>query len=79
MMLVLFLFFGSSCSISLRRERVPLFSTTLKHVLRNYVRSLERLPMNSTAEGSIVFIIFVPVLWVLWLWVPAFAAGFSAF
>src|SRR5579863_1203740 len=41
--------------------------------LRNHVRSLEHLSMNINSEGYLVFILFIPILW-LWLWVHAFAA-----
>ena len=33
--------------------------------------------MNSNSEGLFVFIVFIPLLWVLWLWVLTFTAGFS--
>ena len=33
--------------------------------------------MNSTSDGLFVFILFIPLLWVLWLWVLTFTAGYS--
>lgn len=35
--------------------------------------------MNTNLEGLIVFILFIPIFWVLWLWVPIFLASFSVF
>jgi hypothetical protein len=33
--------------------------------------------MNTNSEGLIVFILFIPLFWVLWLWVPTFIASLS--
>jgi len=33
--------------------------------------------MNANSESLIVFILFIPLFWVLWLWVPTFIASFS--
>lgn len=35
--------------------------------------------MNTNTEGLIVFILFIPLFWVLWLWVSAFIASFRFF
>lgn len=33
--------------------------------------------MNTGTEGSLVFILFIPILWVLWLWVHIFCLWFT--
>lgn len=33
--------------------------------------------MSTTSEGSIVFLLFIPILWVLWLWVLTVSACFT--
>jgi hypothetical protein len=30
--------------------------------------------MSTTSEGSILFLLFIPILWVLWLWVLTVSA-----
>jgi hypothetical protein len=43
----------------------------IETALRNHVRSLELLPMSTSSDNSIVFLLIIPILWVLWLWVHA--------
>jgi hypothetical protein len=33
--------------------------------------------MNSNTEGTLIFILFIPILWVLWLWVHIFCYQFT--
>ena len=58
-----------------RRNRA-IFEPT-ETALRNHVGSLELLPMSTTSEGSLFFLLFIPILWVLWLWVLTVSTCFT--
>ena len=34
---------------------------------------------TTTSEGSIFFLLFIPILWVLWLWVLTVSARFTRY